>query len=68
MTKPYRYYAEFRDLAKRFESRFQGGWQVFDRESLSKEGEAMAIAFCVSRDVAYAIRDALNQEEKAQAR
>lgn len=54
-----RFYAQHTELDKAFQSRFETGWQVFDREWCTEQGDVVAIAFCQNRTVAYCIRDAL---------
>jgi hypothetical protein len=55
-----RYYAMYADIRDVFGSKCESGWQVYDREALTPEGEVCAIAFCINKPIAYAIRDALN--------
>ena len=63
-----RYYAMYGDVRRLFQSRHKQAWQVFDRDALTDQGEAVAVVLCLNRDMAYKVRDALNQEEKALAR
>lgn len=58
-----RYYAEYVRNSKLCPQAFAGGWELFDR---GHEGcEPYIIAFCVSRAVAFKIRDALNAQEES---
>lgn len=59
-----RYYAQHTVLTNLFQSRHQTGWQVFDRNLASPQGDTLPIAFCVNRHAAFTIRDALNQYEE----
>lgn len=56
-----RYYAQSTEVNPIFLSSHGNGWQVFDRDLLSRQGEVLPIAFCISRDHAFTIRDALNK-------
>lgn len=42
----------------------RNGWYVFDRERFDNEGRLVPIALCVTRNVAFNIRDALNADEE----
>lgn len=59
-----RFYAEHTTLSSLFASQWPTGWQVFDRNYVSTsqatDWEPQSIAFTISRDAAFIIRDALN--------
>ena len=57
-----RYYCQATDLDPDFRSRWNTGWQIFDREFLTPQGEAQAIAFVRNARNARTIRDALNAQ------
>lgn len=55
-----RFYAQHTTLSPLFASKWQTGWQVFDRNAmLNTNGELPPIAFCVSLTSANMMRDAL---------
>lgn len=64
-----RFYAQHTILPKLYESRWQNGWQVFDRTNTEPQSsDPMSIGFFRSRTWAYKVRDALNTVEVANAR
>jgi len=63
MTIP-RFCCQHTALCPDFRSASQTGWQIFDRESTSPQGEALSIAFCRSARHARTIRDALNADQR----
>jgi len=55
-----RYYAQWLNFP---ESGNQEFWCVFDRMRLTNQGEVKPICACISRAVAFNIRDTLNHQE-----
>lgn len=58
-----RYYAQYTEVPKLFESRHKEAWMVFDREVVAPQGDTRPILLASNRHVAFRARDALNEQE-----
>lgn len=62
-----RYYAQHTELWSGYASRWDTGWQIFDRTVTDPdmpEGGSLPVCFVRNRTLAFKIRDALNKAEK----
>lgn len=64
MPSPDRYYYQHNDLHAMFATNWQTGWQIYDRQSTTKQGEARPIAWATDKGRAQQITAALNEIER----
>lgn len=57
-----RYFAELALVPRHFQSSHRTGWLLFDRGQHDAHGAASAIAFCVSRPIAFELCKSMNTE------